>query len=176
MTTLISALGLLLAVGAWNPAWAVGDEPGTTRIPTVTRTVKIFTELENAISSAIQKRDAAALQKMISEDFELRIGKLPGAPIPRAQWMDSVLREPFVPTRIEQMAVHDFSNIAVVSFLESVAVAGKHDVGKDVFVVDVWKPAGNTWQLAIRYAGPADSRSIAIPGGAPPAPQIPKKY
>ncbi len=176
MLTLVSALGLLLVVGAVDPACAAGDEPAASRIPTVTRTVKIFTELESAISSGVQRRDAAALQKMLSEDFELRVGALPGNPTPRAQWIDGVLSEPFAPTRIEQMAVHDLGNIAVVSFLASAAVAGKHDPGKDVFVVDVWKRAADTWQLAIRYASAAGGRPVAIPGDASSTPRIPKKY
>src|SRR5438046_1526470 len=118
MVNLVSLLGFLLLVGAGGAAASAADESPTTRIPTVTRTVKIFTELESAISSGIHRRDAAVLQKMLSEDFELRVGALPGNPTPRAQWIDGVLSEAFAPTRIEQMAVHDLGNVAVVSFLE----------------------------------------------------------
>jgi ketosteroid isomerase-like protein len=170
MKNLCAALGLLLAVATVSSVCWSAEE----RIPTVTRTVKIFTELESAISASIQRGDAAALQKALSDDFELRAGAQPGTPTPREEWVRSLLAKPLAPTRIEQMAVHDMGDVAVVSFLET--ATGKRDPARDIFVVDVWKRAGDTWRLAIRYASAAGTRPVSIPGDASSMPRIPKKY
>jgi hypothetical protein len=113
---------------------------------------------------------------VLSDDFELRVGARPGTPTPREEWIQSLLAKPLAPTGIGQMAVHDFGNVAVVSFLETATAAGKRDPARDVFVVDIWKRAGDTWQLAIRYASAYGSRPVAIPGDASSSPRIPKKY
>ena len=172
MKNLSVTLGLLLAVGTVSSVCWSAEE----RIPTVTRTVKIFTELESAISASIQRGDAAALQKALSDDFELRVGAQPGTPTPREEWVRSLLAKPLAPTRIEQMAVHDMGDVAVVSFLETAIPAGKRDPPRDIFVVDVWKRAGDTWLLAIRYVSAHGTRPVPIPGDASSTPQIPKKY
>lgn len=46
----------------------------------------------------------------------------------------------------------------------------------EVFVVDVWRRAGDEWQLAIRYVAPDGYASFALPGVRPQAPAIPKRY
>jgi hypothetical protein len=42
-------------------------------------------------------------------------------------------------------------------------------------VEDVWKRAGDSWKLAVRYAGPAGSRDFVIPGASKDAPIV-KRY
>jgi len=63
--------------------------------------------------------------------------------------------------------VHDLGDTMAVSFLQA-AGAGR----QDVFIVDVWRRAGDEWKLAIRYAAPASARDSAARG----APPIHKKY
>ena len=156
--------------------WGAADEAvSPSRIPTVTRLVKAFMELESALESNIQAGNAAALEKTLTDDFELRTGALPSNPTPRAEWTRQALAKPHRSAAIEQMAVHDLGNHAIVSFLETSSAGGKRDPAKDIFVVDVWKRAGDQWQLAIRYASPAGSRDFVIPGASKEMP-IPKKY
>src|SRR4051794_25656957 len=47
-------------------------------VATVTKTVQIFSTLENAWLDAVEKRDAGALKKIMADDFELRTAAAPG--------------------------------------------------------------------------------------------------
>jgi hypothetical protein len=73
------------------------------------------------------------------------------------------------------MAVHDYGEIAVVSFLQVRAARAKRDPARDVATVDVWKRDGERWKLAVRYAGPAGTREFAVTGASSDAP-IEKRY
>src|SRR4029079_17129866 len=55
---------------------AIGQPTG--RIPTVTRLVKIFSELETRIVDSAHAGDASALDAMLDAAFELRVGDAPG--------------------------------------------------------------------------------------------------
>ena len=71
--------------------------------------------------------------------------------------------------KINDMAVHDYGTIAIVSFKQGA-------IGGTVFVVDVWRGQGTDWKLAVRYASSAGTPTFAIPGGDASEPEIPKKY
>jgi hypothetical protein len=146
------------------------DEPPTGgRVPTVTRLVKLFLEKEASLGAAVRNADAAALGRLLTDDFELRISARAASPIPRADWVRELLRTRDPGGDISRMAVHDFGTIAIASFTQDA-------VGGPVFVVDVWRGQGYDWKLAVRYAGPAGSPAFAIPGGSASEPEIPKKY
>jgi len=150
------------------------DESRPTRIPTVTRLVKIFLDMENTLAAALQNGNAAAIDKLLLDDFELRVASMPANPTPRAEWIRFSLGKP-VSFHVEQMAVHDFGDVAIVNFLQTSAAPNARDAAKDVAIVDVWKRAGDSWKLAVRYAGPSGPRDFVIPG-AGSEPPIPKKY
>jgi len=170
--------GIVLLVSALYIAspsgWAADEATPESRIPTVTRMVKQFTELESSLAASIKAGDEAGLQKLLADDFELRTGSMPGNPTPRAEWIRSLLLRRDVAYSIEQMAVHDLGNHAVVSFVEKSA-RKEAKAAPNIFVVDVWKRSGNDWKLAIRYASAA-SRDVVIPGASAESPAIPKKY
>src|SRR5438874_623026 len=67
-------------VAAPMAAFAQDAAPG--RISTVTRLVKIFSDLENGLATAVQSGNAAAVDKMLQDDFELRVASMPGNPTP----------------------------------------------------------------------------------------------
>lgn len=176
MTTMRNAMLLVAALATLCPVAAVAaDDAAPGRIATVTRQVKLFAELEAALATSLQGGDAAAAEKLVAEDFELRVGSIPGHPTPRAEWLRQSLARPAPPSGIEQMAVHDYGDVAVVSFLQAAMKGGRRHPAGDIFAVDVWKRAADSWQLAVRYAGPSGSRGFAIPGAAT-APAIDKRY
>lgn len=106
---------------------------------TLTRSVKVFSELENQLEAARRGHDEAALAKLLAANFEQRSGNAPSAPTPRAEW----LAQPSSPkTEISQMAVHEYGNIAVVSFA---------DAAQHAFIVDVWNKSDNSYTLSVRY-------------------------
>ena len=167
------ALFVVLAVilASLSPSALAADvAPG--RVPTVTRLVKLFSELETTLATSIQSGNSAAAQKLLTDDFEMRVGAMPGNPTPRAEWLRQSIAKPGPSYRIEQMAVHDFGDTAVVSFLQAADAAAS---AKNIFTVDVWRRADGQWKLATRYAGPAGSSEFVIPGTST-EPVIEKKY
>jgi hypothetical protein len=125
----------------------------TARIPTVTRLVKQFFELETTLNEKLEANDAAALDTLIDADFEARSAANPGTPIPRADWLRAASGQAHKP-RIDQMAVHDFGSIAVVSFTQSTrAKAATQDSTR--MIVDCWKRSGDHWLLVVRYESPS---------------------
>lgn len=141
-------------------------------VPTVTRLVQLFSGLEQALDGATQQGDV--LDKLLAEDFEMRVGSMPGNPIPRAQWLSQIGKRAGLPADIQQMAVHDYDSVAVVSFLLKQDKPQKSS--GDIYIVDVWKKSGSNWKLAVRYASPAGSEHFVIPGAALDRPYLDKRY
>jgi hypothetical protein len=137
----------------------------STGVPTVTRLVKLFSDLERGLGEKARAKDASALEATLDPSFEMRIGSAPGSPVPRDAWIQQARAATNESSRIEQMAVHDFGTVAVVSFVE-------RDVGGNGhFVVDCWKRDGDAWKLAVRYASDASARGMKLPGST-----IDKRY
>lgn len=136
-----------------------------TGVPTVTRLVKMFSDLERGLGEKARAKDASALDAMLDPSFEMRIGSAPGSPIPRDAWIEQTRAASYGSPRIEQMAVHDFGDVAVVSFVERDGKASGH------FIVDCWKRDGDSWKLAVRYASDASARGMKLPGST-----IDKRY
>lgn len=166
MKTGLLPLVLILA-GLSAQASDASAEGERQRVPTVTRLVKIFSTLENELMVAVQGGDRAAIGKLLSDDFELRSGAMPGVPTPRAEWLRH--SQGLAAAPIEQMAVHDYGSAAVVSY------AWKQGQRHEIFVVDVWSKSGDGWKLSVRYASPGGDRRYSIPGAALDAPVIEKK-
>ena len=160
------AVSTLLAASA-----AAQPPPATSRIPTVTRLVKTFSELEARLNASLAARDLAAIDQTVDSDFEMRVGAAPGTPIPRAEWIRQSMDKPHHGS-IDQMAVHDFGSVAVVSFRQSRSAASANSTREHLFVVDNWKRAGDGWKLATRYLSNAQAPESAAPGSPP----IDKRY
>jgi hypothetical protein len=151
------------------PALGADEQPTGGRVPTVTRLVKLFTEREAALADAIHSGDEKRTQAFLTDDFEMRIGSASANPVPRADWLSEMIRTRNPGEAATGMAVHDLNGTAIVSFSQG---RGPHAI----FVIDVWRVAGNDWQLAIRYAAPTGTAAFRIPGQGATSPEIPKKY
>jgi hypothetical protein len=166
--TLAVGAALLAATLSAVPAAAADPPAIAAGVPTVTRLVKIFLDKEAAVGAAIRAADATALGTLLTDDFELRDGSRVATPVPREEWMRDALAGRSPGGEIRGMAVHDFGAVAIASFTQSMATG-------QMLVVDVWRAAGNDWQLAVRYssdAGVPRSRAERARG----AQQVPKKY
>jgi hypothetical protein len=118
---------------------------------TLTRSVKVFSELETQLDDARRAHDDAALTKLLAANFEQRSGNAPSTPTPRAEW----LAQPLSPkTEISQMAVHEYGNVAVVSFA---------DAAQHAFIVDVWNKADAGYALSVRYVSGASAQAQTQP-------------
>jgi hypothetical protein len=146
--------------------------PQTGRIPTVTRLVKVFSELEAALQTQARSSDPAALDRSVDPSFEMRDGGAPGTPVPRDDWMRQA-RATAAPGRsIGQMAVHDLGAYALVSFRE-VETGTPPGSGHDRFIVDCWKRDGDSWKLAVRYTSAVGASS---PERRPTPKKVDKRY
>ncbi len=124
-----------------------GGRPSGGRTVTATRSVSKYTGLETRVFQALQGTDQAAAGALLTDDFESWAAeKLP--PTPRADWLQTFVGN-LKTFRLHNMAVHDYGEISVVSFLleRSGTVNGK-PMSPVLFIVDVWR--GD--KLAVRYA------------------------
>jgi len=131
----------------------------TPRIITATKQVSIFTGMENQLLQAVQKKDKAAAQAMLSDDL---IIEMPDADaLPGDDWLDSVMAKDYTLKSfvVRQMSAIDLGDAVVVNFdrLQEATSKGKADSG-EFFVVDVWKKSGDTWKLASRYVSKVSSQ------------------
>jgi hypothetical protein len=131
----------------------------TPRIITATKQVTIFTAMENQLLQAIQKKDKAAAQAMLSDDLNI---EMPDAdPLPGDDWLDSVMAKDYTLKSfvVRQMSAIDLGNAVVVKFdrLQEAVLKGKADSG-EFFVVDLWKKDGDNWKLANRYVSKVSSQ------------------
>ncbi len=145
------------------------------RIPSVTRLVRVFSQLESRLSEAVRKRDKQTVSDFLTRDFEMRVGTIPGNPIPRADWLRQSFAEPGLQSSIEQMAVHDYNKVAVVSFMWTVTSDTQPTKKRQIFIVDTWRQESSDWKLAVRYAAAGGKSKTAIPAGVPPTPLFEKK-
>jgi ketosteroid isomerase-like protein len=164
MKRFLMFLGLSAALGS---AMATEQAPTGGRGGSVpTRNVAVFTKLENALIDAVQHHDTEALARIVSDDFELRSTPTPGVPTPRSEALQAWTQLPAQPSSIGQMAVHDYGDLMVVSFvwqLGETAGAGP-STKQSFFVVDTWKRAGADWKVAARYAAPIVDGAATVPG------------
>ncbi|MEN6540283.1 MAG: nuclear transport factor 2 family protein [Mizugakiibacter sp.] len=167
MRTIVRARSAALAALLACATVAAPDAgPGPQRIPTVSRAAMLFAGFERDLGDALRTRDAARLKRLLAEDFEQRDARAPDTPTPRADWL-AHLPPALADAEQERFAVHDYGDTAVVSFA-LVPQATDKNAAAPYFVVDVWRKAGEYWQLAVRYIG-ADGAGIAYPGSAPAA-------
>ena len=144
-------------------------------VPTVTRTIQIFSTLENEWLDAVQRRDQAALKKIVAPNFELRSAAAPGTPIPREESISDSLKAAPFHSSIEQMAAHEYGELVMVSFLWKLEVPQNGALPQKVFVVDTWKRTDGDWQVLTRYAAPVADAAKNVPGAVLNAPAIEKK-
>jgi ketosteroid isomerase-like protein len=130
----------------------------TPRIVTATRQVTMFSDLEIQMLKAVQKKDKATLQAMLTEDCI--IGMPDADPLPGDEWVDSVIAKDFTLKSFAMRDVFavDLGNAVVIKFerRQDATNKGKAESG-EFFVVDVWKKDGDAWKLANRFVSKTNS-------------------
>lgn len=134
------------------------------RIVTATKQVTMFSDLEIQLLKAVQKKDKAAIEAMLTDDCVI---EMPNAdPLPGDEWVDSVMAKDFTLKSFAMREVFavDLGNAAVVKFerRQEAINKGKAESGQ-FFVVDVWKKDGDAWKLANRFVSKTSSESPTTP-------------
>jgi hypothetical protein len=128
----------------------------SSKIPTTTRLVKLFGDLENDLNTAISVRDSSKIDSLLGQEFEQRTGESPNDPIPRSEWISTSLGQYLIikDFNITQMSVTALGDTNIVCFrLDYVAERKKSKI-YNLFVVDVWIKEGIQWRLKSRYIDP----------------------
>jgi ketosteroid isomerase-like protein len=134
-------------------------------LATATRSVARYTDLERSLQDALQAHDAAAVRRLLSEDFEVREPELADA-IPGADWLHRWMSGSLRAYRIDRLEVREFGDSAVVSFLlYSQGRLANAALPAAAYVVDVWRKGDD--KLAVRY--------VSVPAKAPPRPAGPNR-
>jgi ketosteroid isomerase-like protein len=159
---MLRVFAFLAAVPLFLMSLAVSQEPVkpplNPRIVTATRQVTVFSALEKQMLQAIQKKEKAALQAMLTEDANIH---LPNAdPLPGDAWVDSVMSKDFdlKTFTVRQIDVSDLGTAAVVVYdrIQDSTYKGSKD-GGEFYVMDLWKKDGDNWKLADRYVSKVGS-------------------
>lgn len=124
-----------------------GGRPTRGRVQTTTRLVSKYMQAENKLFQALQGDNRAGLEKLLAPGFEAWTAEKT-SPTPRDAWMQVFLGN-LKSFRIRNMAVHDYGDLAVVSFLlDRSGAQNRKPMTPVLFVVDVWQHE----KLAVRYA------------------------
>ncbi|HSR65624.1 MAG TPA: hypothetical protein VLM17_08515 [Xanthomonadaceae bacterium] len=138
--------------------WAFLACPATAQQVSPTRGVVVFSQLEGELATAVGGGDQPGVDRLLSAEFEQRAATAPDQPQPRAEWLaERKGAAAWTPTR---MAVHDYGDIAVASFVAEGGAARST-------VIDIWRRHGADWQLQLRFvaAAPAEAPQDARPDG-----------
>ena len=165
---------LLTLVTEIAPAQSTPAPAPKTSVITPTRTAVLFGGLERDVAAAVKSGDAAALDRLLLDDFELIAADHPGQPVPRDEWQDAVLAARPQHFRIDSVSVREVGeDAALVTFAYEQQAKGKGVSGRFTFV-DLWLRQGDFWRLQSRNAAPG--LTSRVPGWAPPPAPIEKKY
>ncbi len=162
----LAASTFLAACAAGPVAARAADVAATGHgIVTMTRGMRVFGDAETALIAAMKARDTAALDKLVGPTFEQRAPDAPGTPLARDEWVAQAAAAAAKSTGLQQMAVHDYGDLAVVSFLWT-----RQAPQASAFVVDVWQRGEpDKYVLVTRYFSPLPAASGKMKRPAPPA-------
>ena len=127
---------------------------------------KQFSQLTLEVNQALQRKDMAALDRLLGKDFaySMFVAGKPAAVMNRSETLGMAERyytlERF---EIRNLAARVLGSVAVVRFQPiREATAGSVDRSGEFAVVDVWVKEGGNWRLTMRYQSRPD------PGMTPP--------
>ena len=120
-----------------------------------------FQILEHNVSTAIQKKDVAALDALLAKDFAFSAFLEGRAPLVlnRQEWLKTSERSRLLNFAIRHLAVRVFGNVAVVRLQPyRQAVAGNTlDRSGEFAVVNMSTKNGNSWKLISRHLSRPDT-------------------
>jgi hypothetical protein len=143
-------LGLLCTTGLLPSPQ--GQEKAHQVVPN-TRLQVFFSELETQWLKAVQEKNPAALNRLVSDDFHLRTA-IPRNPVSHEEWLLGVFGRNLQSFQLRQLAVRQVSpEVAVVSFIQTETYESATPQTETHFVVDIWinSGSGDNWRCTDRY-------------------------
>ena len=116
-----------------------------------TRSVSNYLDLERGLLESLQAGDRGAALRKLAPDFTFR-SDADIDEVDAKVWLDDETRHPIETANVRNLAVREFGEVAVVSFLLDVrrAARSKAATPSTLYVVDVWQQ--NPPELMARYA------------------------
>jgi len=135
------------------PAWPQ-DQARVHGVTAKARLQVFFSELETQWLKAVQDKNQSALNRILSDDFQVWTSIPPGDPIPREVWLGQVFGRKLQSFQLRQLGVRPVSpEVAVVSFILTETSQSAIPRAENHFVVDIWtnSGAGDNWRCTDRY-------------------------
>ena len=150
-----ASMVLVLALSMAQSSRAT-EEPS--KVPTTTRLVKLYGELESNLSMAILEPDPSKVDELLTQDFEQRTPLTADDPTPRAEWLAACSKDAKVmgAVLITKMAVRDLGTSVVASFVMVDRNQRKEPL---FFVIDLWVDHEGRQQLKNRFLSRIGDRS-----------------
>lgn len=140
----------VLGCGAFFAAGAqtgVAPPQSSSRIAS-TRLVALWSDQENALDEALQKRDAAGVTSHLASEFEFQTSQ-PARQLDATGWIKLEHSVSEADRQLRELQVRELGDVVFVSF---VRVTGSRTVNAQ-WVVDVWRVTDS--KLLKRFASPA---------------------
>jgi hypothetical protein len=141
---MLSARPLLVAAwiiaAAIPSAGAVDALPGGRGINVMTLHMQRVTTLENALHKAVNDRDSAALDKLLSPFFEIR--RTAGVSVQRGAWLREGVKSD---GQLHGLSAYEVQGAVIANF--TLVTPGRHNR----FIVDTWIREQDEWRLRVRF-------------------------
>ena len=122
--------------------------------------------LEHAWANAMQTRDLATLDEMVTKDFFVTIAveSMPIRKTERAQWLASMPNYEIIEMTIDDIQANVYENIGIVNLIwtQHALVNGGERSGT-FFITDIWRKTETGWQVAQRHSSRPESANVARP-------------
>ena len=125
-----------------------------------------ISNLERQWAAAFQRKDVAALQKMMADGYSLVIAVegLPLQVVPRNAWLEALADYSITETSVDHIHVRMYGDVAVAVMLwRQTATLHGEDRTAVFMLTDIWVDVDGEWRLAERHSSRPEHPGAARP-------------
>lgn len=125
-----------------------------------------ISNLERQWAAAFQRKDVAALQKMMADGYSLVIAveSLPLQVVPRNAWLEALADYSITEASVDHMHVRMYGDVAVAVMLwRQTATLHGEDRTAVFMLTDIWVNVDGEWRLAERHSSRPEHPGAARP-------------
>lgn len=125
-----------------------------------------ISNLERQWAAAFQRKDVAALQKLMADGYSLVIAveSLPLQVVPRDAWLEALTDYSIMEASVDHIHVRMYDDVAVAVMLwRQTATLQGEDRNAVFMLTDIWVNVGGEWRLAERHSSRPEHPGAARP-------------
>lgn len=125
-----------------------------------------ISNLERQWAAAFQRKDVAALQKMMADGYSLVIAveSLPLQVVPRNAWLEALADYSITEASVDHLHVRMYGDVAVAVMLwRQTATLHGEDRTAVFMLTDIWVNVDGEWRLAERHSSRPEHPGAARP-------------